>query len=56
MGCGCGSPRHKAREDARNNITVVTRVKQSIKKAWENTQAEKPTHIVKIINKKVIRK
>jgi hypothetical protein len=48
--CGCvGVNKEKV------NQTTVTRMRQSIKKVWENTQAEKPTHIVKRINKKVIK-
>ena len=46
MGCGCGEPKEEASQ------TTVTRIKQSIKKAWETTQAEKPIHVVKRIYKK----
>jgi hypothetical protein len=52
MGCGCGGGRHKERDDARQQ-TKISRVKQSIKKAWEKTQPEPTAHVVKRINKKI---
>ena len=46
--CGCtGTNKEKA------NQTIVTRIGQSIKKAWETTQPEKPIHVVKRIYKKI---
>ena len=47
MGCGCGGTnKEKASQ------TTVTRIKQSIKKAWETAQPDKPINVVKRIYKK----
>ena len=51
MSCGCsGSTKDKVRVN--NPETAVRRVAQTIKRAWESTQAVKPTHIIKRVNKK----
>jgi hypothetical protein len=51
MGCGCGSNRHKESTDAKGQ-TTISRLKQSVKKAWDTAQPIQPTRVVKRINKK----
>jgi|TARA_Y100000389_G_scaffold73257_1_gene69911 hypothetical protein len=48
MGCGCG----KAKEKNTERQTTVTKIRNTVKKVWESTQPEQPTHVVKRINKK----
>ena len=31
---------------------MITKVRNTVKRVWESTQAEQPTHVVKRINKK----
>ena len=50
MGCGCGNTNRKPKVETRSTIS---RVKRTIKKAWDATQpTEQPTHVVKRIYKK----
>ena len=48
MGCGCG----KAKEKNTERQTTVAKIRSTVKKVWESTQPEQPTHIIKRINKK----
>lgn len=48
MGCGCG----KAKERNTERQTTVAKIRNTVKKVWEKSQADHPTHIVKRINKK----
>tara|TARA_R100001460_G_scaffold102788_1_gene147531 strand:+ start:31 stop:222 length:192 start_codon:yes stop_codon:yes gene_type:complete len=63
MGCGCGKAKAKGyvRDSQGNKIydnqtkersSTLQRVKETIKTAWESTQPDQPTHIIKRINKK----
>ena len=48
MGCNCG----KAKEKNTERQTTVAKIRNTVKRVWESTQPEQPTHIVKRINKK----
>ena len=50
MGCGC----NKTKEKNTERQTTVAKIRSTVKKVWESTQPEQPTHIVKRINKKII--
>ena len=53
MGCGCGSGNKSSQREIKTETrSTVSRVKETIKRAWENTQPEQPTHVIKRINKK----
>jgi len=63
MGCNCGkTPAEGYTRDSQGNkiytkhpkqrSSTLQRVKETIKTAWESTQPEPPTHIIKRINKK----
>ena len=53
MGCGCGSS-DKSRQSEMKTETrsTVSKVRATIRRAWENTQPKQPTHVIKRINKK----
>jgi len=51
MGCGCGGS-NKDKSRVNKSEMAVRKLTQTIKRAWESTQDVKPTHIIKIINKK----
>jgi hypothetical protein len=48
MGCNCGKAKVKDVE-SQSGVKII---RNTIRKVWESTQPEQPTHIVKRINKK----
>jgi hypothetical protein len=48
MGCGCG----KAKEKNTHRESTVSKIRSTVKKVWESSQPDQPTHIIKRINKK----
>jgi hypothetical protein len=48
MGCNCG----KAKDKNVESQSGVKIIRDTVKRVWESTQPERPTHIVKRINKK----
>jgi len=51
MGCNCGGTKKQQQTTNSERVSAITRVRETIEAAWENTQPA-PTHVVKRINKK----
>jgi|TARA_R110000823_G_C15898397_1_gene496713 hypothetical protein len=48
MGCGCNQSKPTYAEPK----TVVGKIRNTVKKVWDATQKEQPTHVIKRIIKK----
>tara|TARA_R100000657_G_C4657832_1_gene101708 strand:+ start:629 stop:775 length:147 start_codon:yes stop_codon:yes gene_type:complete len=48
MGCGCGKTKNKTKDKE----GTLSKIRNTVRKVWESSQPEQPTHIIKRINKK----